>query len=625
MEKAFKTAKWIWYTDVVEENTYGDFFEEIDYDGGEVLCNLSCDSDYTLFINDEYVASNQYGDFVEYKIYDTIDVTKFLKKGKNQVRILVWYWGIEITRYYPEKPGLLYEFICDNSIIAQSDEKTLCRENPNYKSRYEKIVNSFLGFSYLYDASVDSNTPCHNAVLSEKAVNLFPRPIKKHVILEKVPFKIVKNEAKHYLIDFEDEVAGFFTFKFKSPCKQNIMVLWGEKLSNGAVIRQTHNASRDYSVEYIATEGVNEYTNHMLRFSARYIEIFCEEPIELEFCSILPQVYEIKKIDKKFENPLDQKIWNSCVHTLELCMMEHYVDNPFREQNLYTYDSSVQMRCGFNVFEGGNKDYVRANLLLFSKDKNNSNLLSLTTPSGARLNRLSIPSYSLHYINTVKDYIKITGDSSLGVEVHDKLVNILSDFVANSKDNLVYDFPQYWNYYDWADYMDEQSFPQLKGKPHVVLNCLFVKALESLKEICNIISKEFVFEDVLAASRVAVKKAFYNQEKGLFTVTPGGDEYTELGNALPYLIGLTNDEEADKIIAALLSGELCETSLSFKCFKYDALIKYDAANKKSVIDEIRNTYKIMIDKGYKTVWETADEDYGSVCHGWSAVPVLYLE
>ena len=139
------------------------------------------------------------------------------------------------------------------------------------------------------------------------------------------------------------------------------------------------------------------------------------------------------------------------------------------------------------------------------------------------------------------------------------------------------------------------------------------------------VSKEFAFGDVLSASRVAVKKAFYNQEKGLFTVSPGGDEYTELGNALPYLIGLTNDEESDKIITALLSGELCETSLSFKCFKYDALIKHNAANKKSVIEEIRNTYKIMIDKGYKTVWETADEDYGSNCHGWSAVPVIYLE
>ena len=627
MENTFKTAKWIWYTENFEKNTYGDFFDEFNYDGGKVLCNLSCDSDYTLFVNGEYVASNQYCDFAEYKIYDTIDVTKYLKNGKNEIYILVWYWGIETTRYYPENPGLLYEFICDNSIVAQSDEETLCRENPNYKNRYEKIVNSFLGFSYLYDATACSDTPCHKAVFAEKAVTLFPRPIKKQVVLDKIPFKVINkdDEGKHFLIDFEDEYLGLFTFKLKSPCKQKILILWGEKLLDGGLERFQCNNSRDYSVEYIAAEGINEYTNHMLRFSARYVEFFSEEPIEIEYCSLYPQVYETKKIDKEFENPLDQKIWNSCVHTLELCMMEHYVDNPWREQNLYGYDSSVQMRCGFNVFEGGNKDYVRANLLLFSKDKSNSNLLSLTTPSGSRLNGLSIPSYSLHYINTVKDYIKITGDSSLGVEVYDKLVSILSDFANNSKDNLVYDFPQYWNYYDWADYMDEQSFPQLKGKPHVVLNCLFVKALESLKEICSIISKEFVFEDVLEASRVAVKKAFYNQEKGLFTVTPGGDEYTELGNALPYLIGLTSDEESDKIIKALLSGELCETSLSFKCFKYDALIKYDAANKKSVIDEIRNTYKIMIDKGYNTVWETADEDYGSVCHGWSALPVLYLE
>ena len=628
MKNALPTAKWIWYTDKIETNTYADFFDNIDYDNGKVICNLSCDSDYTLWVNGEYVASNQYGDFLEYKIYDTIDITNYLKKGKNDIKFLVWYWGVDTTRYYTENPGLIYEIVCDDTVLTQSSQSTSCRENPNYKNRYTKRINGFLGFSYLYDATANSDVPCHKAVLCEKKVTFFPRPIKKHAILEKVPFKLLKNDSKNYLIDLEDEFCGFFTMKFKSSSKQNIMITWGEKLIDGGVKRflgGDPNSGRDYSVEFIAAEGTNEYTNHMLRFSARYLEITSDEPIELEYCTIIPQVYEVKQIEKDFENPLDKQIWDICTRTLNLCMMEHYVDNPFREQNLYTYDSSVQMRCGYHVFENKNIDYVRANLLLFSKDKHDSEILSLTTPCGKRHAKLAIPSYSLHYINTVKDYMLVSGDTSLGAEVFDKLVKILSEFIANSKDNLVLHFPQYWNYYDWADYMDVNSFPELKEKPHVVLNCLFIMALESLKEICGMISKEFEFEDVLIKSRVATKEAFYNKEKGLFSVTPGGEEYTELANALGYLINLTDDEESEKVIAGLLSGELCQTSLSFKGFKYDALIKHNPDNKKFVIDEIRRTYKTMLDAGSTTVWETADIDYGSRCHGWSAVPVIYLD
>ena len=629
MEKALSTSKWIWYTDNFEANTYGDFFDEFNYDGGKVICNLSCDSDYTLWVNGEYIASNQYCDFLEYKIYDTIDITKYLNKGKNNIHILVWYWGVDTTRYYTENPGLIYEFICDNSIIAQSDITTDCRENPNYKSRYKKRINGFLGFSYLYDATLDSNIPCHKAVLCGKVATLYPRPIKKQIVLEKAPFKLLKSEPKHYVIDLEDEICGFFTFKFKSKCKQNIIVTWGEKLVDGDVERfqgGDPNSARDYSIEYVAKEGQNEYTNHMLRFAARYMSITSEEAIELEYCSIISQVYDVKMIEREFENPLDKKIWDICTRTLNVCMMEHYVDNPFREQNLYAYDSGVQMSCGYRVFENGNADYVRSNLLLFSKDKHDSEILSITSPCGPRYNGLAIPSYSLHYINSVREYMEETGDLSLGTEVYDKLVRIISEFIAQRKDKLVYPFDKYWNYYEWSEYMDESHFPEIKGKPHIVLNCLFIMALESIKEICKMISKEFLFDDILKESRPAVKEAFYNTENGLFRATPDDEGYTELGNAIAYLTGLTNGEESDRIINALISGELLRCTLSFKNYKYNALIKHNPKNKEFVINEIRETYKIMLDAGSTTVWETIDGRFGgSKCHGWSAVPILYLE
>ena len=63
-------------------------------------------------------------------------------------------------------------------------------------------------------------------------------------------------------------------------------------------------------------------------------------------------------------------------------------------------------------------------------------------------------------------------------------------------------------------------------------------------------------------------------------------------------------------------------------FKYDALLTTDAEKYKDyVLGEIRRNYKIMLDAGSDTVWETIDgagksfNGAGSLCHGWSSVPI----
>jgi Leu/Phe-tRNA-protein transferase len=67
-----------------------------------------------------------------------------------------------------------------------------------------------------------------------------------------------------------------------------------------------------------------------------------------------------------------------------------------------------------------------------------------------------------------------------------------------------------------------------------------------------------------------------------------------------------------------------------RCFKYDTMLKADAERWQGWIrDEIRRDYKKMLDAGATSVWETIDGaeafgGWGSLCHGWSAVPILYL-
>ena len=65
-----------------------------------------------------------------------------------------------------------------------------------------------------------------------------------------------------------------------------------------------------------------------------------------------------------------------------------------------------------------------------------------------------------------------------------------------------------------------------------------------------------------------------------------------------------------------------------KAFIYDALLKADKNYKGYILNDIDNNYKYMLDNNATTFWETikgeADFDgAGSLCHGWTAMPVYY--
>ena len=69
-------------------------------------------------------------------------------------------------------------------------------------------------------------------------------------------------------------------------------------------------------------------------------------------------------------------------------------------------------------------------------------------------------------------------------------------------------------------------------------------------------------------------------------------------------------------------------TLSMRCFKYDALLEINKEKYKDfILCDIDEKYKKMLDEGATTFWETElgadDINAGSLCHGWSAMPVYY--
>jgi len=626
MEKTstFEKGKWIWANCPEGVDQYVEFYDNIHFNGACTVMNISCDTDYTLYINGKFVASNQYGDFEHYKIYDVLDLTEHLIIGENRIDLLVYYCGVDSLRYRKADAGLIYEITSEGQILSFSSDKTLSRISPSYISGKCLSVSRQLGFSFEYDAKNTRDGDYLPSVCVSKNCKLYPRPIKKSVILDRQSVKEIKKyDDTHFLIDFGREVVGLPTLDILSDTEQKITVAWGEHLDDGCVRKII--AYRNFYYEYNSHRGHNTFTNYMLRLSCRYIEVFAENPIKINYVGIIPQVIEVEDAVCSIDSADEKRIYGACVNTLKLCMMEHYVDCPWREQALYALDSRNQMLCGYYAFKGGNAEYARANLKLISEDKREDGLLSICYPSGGKL---AIPSFSLHYVTAMKEYIEHTSDTSLAKEYLGKIKEILSVFLSAIQGGLVYTFTgeNVWNFYDWSEFSSGSVRNENTPRADAVINLLLIKALDSFKLICSALGEEFLFSETLHELRKNTKEAFYTEKK-LFTMNRGCEQYTALVNALAILVDLVTGEEAEFICDSIVNGKLVNSSLSLKIFAYEALMKVDSEKyREYILSDIRSRYNKMLEGGGNTVWETENgasdfDGAGSLCHGWSAVPV----
>ena len=130
----------------------------------------------------------------------------------------------------------------------------------------------------------------------------------------------------------------------------------------------------------------------------------------------------------------------------------------------------------------------------------------------------------------------------------------------------------------------------------------------------------------------AIAKTFENAD-GSFRISDGKEKTGCLATALAILAGAATDQKKSaRLIADCLEKRdngMVASSLSTKGFAYDALLKADASYGGFVINDILKTYSPMVEAGATSFWETelgADDfgGIGSLCHGWSAMPVYYF-
>ena len=632
----FQNAKWIWQNANAQSDEHAEFFTRFscskeDLQKG-VRLYISADTDFGVYVNGKLADFGQYPDYPHYKTYEEIDLTPFVKEGENALALQVWYYGENSSTYIKGEAGVLFA-VWGEDVLCVSGGQTLARLSKAYTSHKCKIITPQMGFSYTYDSEkedcwqVGGGEDFAPAVVYNRAMPTLARPIARLTAKNSVSGKLIKKEKNRYLLDFGAEIVGVFRLRCVSKKAQNIHICYGEHIVDGWVRDKIR--VRDFSFDYRAKAGQNEYFGYFRRLGLRYAEIRTEAEIEDLTLEIIPREYPLQERNIVCADKRLAQIYEVCRKTLTLCMHDHYEDCPWREQAMYAMDSRNQMLCGYYAF----KEYAfpRACLRLMAEGIREDGLLPICFPAGIDL---TIPSFSLHYFTAVREYGDHSGDWTLAKEVLPVLERILNVYLARVDDNgaaTTFQGEAYWNFYEWSEGLSSGVGEMMPRKADLILSCLFSLALQHTAYICDKLGVATDYAAQAEKMNDVINALFYDEMQKGYTmyVLKGG--CSELGNSLAVLCGAAKGERAKEICDTLVSEHnWTKITLSMKCFKYDALLKTDGEGyKKYIVDEIKEVYGKMLDQGATSVWETelGEQDFakaGSLCHGWSALPVYYL-
>lgn len=461
------------------------------------------------------------------------------------------------------------------------------------------------------------------------------------------PVKFVSNSEEYdgvfFIVDLGEESAGFLDIDLELPKACRVDVGYGEHLNDGVC----RTSVRGFFTEIDCVEGRNTWLHTFRRFGCRYIQFFVHaSEVTVHYAGMRPTLYPLEHKEYKSGNLLRETIYKVCQNTLQQCLHEHYEDCPWREQALYTMDSRNQMLCGYYAF--GETQAARASLDLIAHGVREDGLLMLCYPAGLDF---PIPAFSCMYFVQMDEYIRHAGDISLAVEYFDQLDTIINTFHKKVQpEGVIENFygkapsgrNDYWNFYEWSATMNGH-FAETERRLECPINCFYSLAMQSLANICDAIGKPDYAADLRARVEklnTAIANVFYNPETKLFEsfdkIHRGW--YTVLTQSLAMLCGAAKGVDTSVMLQAMATNgktevgiDLVPNTLSMNAFRFDALLAVDKEKYAPVIlNELDRDYLYMLRRGATTFWETiigADDfaDAGSLCHGWSALPVYYYE
>ena len=316
-------------------------------------------------------------------------------------------------------------------------------------------------------------------------------------------------------------------------------------------------------------------------------------------------------------DPKLEKIWRAALRTMRLCSHETFEDCPYYEQMQYAGDTMITSKIA--LLTTGDGRLTKQSLHHFDWSRLSDGLTQSRFPS--RLVQI-IPSWSLHWITTARDYVYCTGDLATVRELMPGFRAVLDWFRRHGDaDGLPGKLP-FWNITDWCPWWPRGVVPGAADGPTCIISAQSILALDEVADLCRLLGRAREADELTAEAaplRRALHTRFWSESEGLYFDRPGGPEISQYGNAWAFVCGAANAREREIVLRRFPHDpKLAPGSFFWWHAGFRALALGGAYDR---MPEFLGPWHEMVDHGLDTFVEE-NSYWRSLCHAWSAHPAL---
>lgn len=631
---AFAQAKWITADtdkDVNAPNTWIAFRKDFNLKKvpSEAVAKIGADSKYWLWVNGElavFEGGLKRGPSPSDSYYDEVNLAPFLKKGKNQIAVLLWHFGKDgFSHRNSGKSGLIFDMKAGNVTLC-SDSTWLSRIHPAYTAANDPAPNYRLAESNICFIADNDISGWQTAdCLDEKSF----MPSKEIGQWGDAPWnKLVKRPTplwKDYGVkkaSFErQETDKEIVYTVSLPYNMQMTPILDVDDANGSTtlfIETNHTyagGANNLRAEYVTSKGHNVYESlGWLNGEKIIIRHDKNADVKINSLGYRETGYDCFPEGKfSCDNEFVMRFWDKALRTLYVNMRDTYFDCPDRERAQWWGDAVVLMSESFYTYSTSAHALMRKAILELVDWQKDDGVLFSPIPAGNYSDEL--PAQMLASIGEYGfwNYYMNTGDIETIKYVYPAVKKYLGLWSLDDTGLTAFRAGG-WSWGDWGDNIDIR----------LILAAWHYLALKSATQMAVLVGDP---NDVpqYESQMAKIKQAFNTNWNGCAYRHPEYQKATDdRVQAMAVLSGIADKDKYDKIFN--LFKTQWHASPYMEKYVMEALFKIGHGD--YALERMEKRFANMVnDTVYSTLfedWRKGGSGGGSTNHAWSGGPLTVI-
>lgn len=607
-------AKWITadHSDRNAANTWVEFSKEFTLgkvtESVEAL--IAADSKYWLWINGEMVVfegSLKRGPNPTDSYYDSVEIGPYLKKGDNDIRLLLWYFGKDgFSHKDSGRSGMIFNA---EKIGLVSDSTWESRRLSEYQAADDPEPNWRLSESSIrYDARIAGKDPWKASIEMEgwnegpwgKMVRR-PIPLWKDYGVKELEYQVWNEDGNTILsarLPYNTQMTPVIELTDK-----------GEGTCIRMETDHLYGGSDDcIYAEYITAEGRQKHESLGWMNGDELRIIYPDDAdITIHFLGYRETGYNCE-FEGSFtcSDEMINSFWKKAMRTLYVNMRDTYFDCPDRERAQWWGDVTVLSGQSFYQLSPRANDLTYKAIHELAYWQKEDGVLYSPVPTGSWENELpaqmlaSISTYGFWY------YYVHTGDKQTMIDVYPAVKRYLSLWELD-EDGLTAFRRGGWSWGDWGENIDLR----------LILASWHYLALQSAINMAELSGDDAAIAGYRAKME-SIKAAYERCWNGYAYRHPSyHGETDDRVNAMAIITGIADESKYEALFELFQEQE--HASPYMEKYVLEALVKIGHAD--YAINRFKNRFRNMIQDPLHTTlyegWEEGGFGGGSTNHAWS--------